>query len=167
MGVGIITEDYLNMRVSEDQSSVLAATQFCRLTVCVSKCRACSVFTLNRAWPCSALLGPALPSVISQKKRPRSLWLISETGGSPWPITEQSCRQPSASVSGRQLLGGSKSGVLCRQKSQRTTASKSLFLECQGFSNVRINGSKCNGLSYGPCVQEQHQLKLPSVHYIC
>lgn len=106
MGVGIIMEDYLNMRVSEDQSSVLAATQFCRLTVCVSKCRACSVFTLNRARPCSALLGPALPSVISQKKRPRSLWLISETGGSPWPIMEQSCRQPSASVSGRQLLGG-------------------------------------------------------------
>lgn len=83
MGAGVITEDYLNVWVSEDQSSVLAATQFCRFTVCVSKCRACSVFTLNRARPCSALLGPALPSVISQKKRPRSLWLISVTGALP------------------------------------------------------------------------------------
>lgn len=95
MGAGVITEDYLNAWVSEDQSSVLAATRFCRVTVCISKCRACSVFTLNGARPCSALLGPALPSVISQKKRPRSLWLISETGGSPWPITEQRCRRPS------------------------------------------------------------------------
>ena len=39
--------------------------------------------------------------------------------------------------------GSSKSGVLCREKSQRTMASKSLFLECQGFLNVRIDGSKC------------------------
>lgn len=47
MGAGVIMEDYLNVRVSEDQSSVLAATQLCRFTVCVSKCKACSVFTLK------------------------------------------------------------------------------------------------------------------------
>lgn len=133
MGAGVITEDYLNVWVSEDQSSVLAATQFCRLTVCVSKCRACSVFTPNRARPCSALLGPALPSVISQKKRPRSLWLISVTGGSPWPITEQSCRRPSCLCVRKAVPGGQQVRSALLRKLPEDNGQQVIVFRVSGF----------------------------------
>lgn len=77
--------------ISEDQSSVLAATPFFRLSVCSSKHKGYSIFTLE----CTALLCPALWSVISQKKQPRCLSFISVMGDSQGPIKEQSCRQPS------------------------------------------------------------------------
>lgn len=47
MGEGIIMEGHMSVWVSEDQSSVLAAVQFYRPSVCGSNCRACSGFPLK------------------------------------------------------------------------------------------------------------------------